>query len=152
MYNTIYNPSRAMSSVSSRNSKRGVAFLAVLVLNLGVQYTLTRLHGGEANERLETLAASMRRSWNASSSISHSIPLVDRRNNTLKASKSFNSAHLAHLPLTSWELESAGSERICNPSDGIPNYCCLGSTAWGGIVQHLQEKCSAVSCKLFQAP
>ena len=138
-----------MSFVFSRNDKRVVAFLAILVINLGVQYSLTRHYSFD--DTIETSAAAMRRSWNASS-ISHSKPAVDHRNYTLAATNALHSEHLAYLPLSAWELESAGNERICNPSDRIPKYCCLGSTAWGGIIQHMQEKCFSVSFEWFQAP
>lgn len=66
------------------------------------------------------------------------------------------SRHLEYLSLAPWELESAGPNRTCSPPDGIPSYCCLGSSPWGRWERYSSEKClnsgsDKVRCSVFVA-
>ena len=45
------------------------------------------------------------------------------------------------VPLLDWEVESAVN-RTCQPPNGIPKYCCLGSTSKGGGVRFFKEECT----------
>lgn len=49
--------------------------------------------------------------------------------------------HLELLPMTDWETKSAGPERVCEPIDGIPEYCCMGSASSGGQNGYDPELC-----------
>ena len=73
--------------------------------------------------------------------LSSEIPEYSYRNITKKLQLSQKS-YPSYLELLPWEEESMGESRICKPPDGIPQYCCLGSTSTGGHVDYNTEGCN----------
>jgi hypothetical protein len=53
-----------------------------------------------------------------------------------------NEAYPAIVPLLPWENQSLSPSRICAPSSGIPQYCCLGSFSRGGAVIYEPSVCN----------
>jgi hypothetical protein len=46
------------------------------------------------------------------------------------------------VPLLDWEIQSAGTDRICNPPNGVTDRCCLGSTSAIGEVTYKPDICN----------
>jgi hypothetical protein len=127
---------------SAKQYKRFTLLIVLGVLALECQRRDSRLLSAY-KEVQATILQSSRQRPNIDGATAMNASLVDARyHDELSVDeKLLHSSHLEYLPLQDWELLSAGPERRCEPPDGVPDYCCLGSASEGGEVKYKSEYC-----------